>query len=171
LVATASKRTQAGTANTLKGLRALFLCLRASCAAAALQVFTALAETEGKTGLSTMRHLVLSLSLIVVSSTLAGCDALGVESATQINAKREAEARAIGSACRYALRGIEDCFAGNNRAGKASVFEGWKEMDQYMRDNQMVGMPADSGTVKPKASDEPSVTPDTARTEASTNRS
>ena len=90
-----------------------------------------------------MRHLVFSLSLIAASSSLVGCDALGIESATQINAKKEAEARAIGSAWRYALRGIEDCFATNSRAGKAAVFEGWKEMDQYMRDNQIVGMPSD----------------------------
>jgi hypothetical protein len=118
-----------------------------------------------------MRHIVLSLGLFLATSTLVGCDALGVETATQINAKKDAEARAIGSACRYALRGIEDCFASNNKAGKASVFEGWKEMDQYMRDNQLVGMPADGGTAKPGASDEPSNAPDGARTEAQSNRS
>jgi len=136
-------------------------------ATTALQVFSAPAETKSKPGFSTMRHLVLSLGLIVVYSTLAGCDALGVESATQINAKREAEARAIGSACRYALRGIEDCFAGNSWAGKAAVFEGWKEMDQYMRDNQLVGMPADGGGPKTGASEEGTGP----RTEARSNRS
>jgi hypothetical protein len=118
-----------------------------------------------------MRQLALSLGLIVATSTLMGCDALGIETATQINAKKEAEARAIGSACRYAIRGIEDCFATNNKAGKAAVFEGWKEMDQYMRDNQLVGMPADGDSAKPNASDQPSGTPDAARTEAQSNRS
>lgn len=118
-----------------------------------------------------MRHIVLSLGLIVATSTLMGCDALGIETATQINAKKDAEARAIGSACRYALRGIEDCFATNSKAGKAAVFEGWKEMDQYMRDNQLVGMPADGGTAKPGAGAGPSGTPDGARTEAQSNRS
>ena len=118
-----------------------------------------------------MRHLVLSLGLIMATSTLLGCDALGVETATQVNAKKEAEAKAIGSGCRYALRGIEDCFAANSKAGKAAVFEGWKEMDQYMRDNQLIGMPADGGTAKPEANAEPSAAPDTARTEAKSNRS
>ena len=118
-----------------------------------------------------MRHLVLSLGLIVASSSLVGCDALGIESATQINAKKEAEARAIGSACRYALRGIEDCFASNGKAGKSALFEGWKEMDQYMRDNQMVGMPADGGLAKPDTATESSGAPDAARTEARSNRS
>jgi hypothetical protein len=113
-----------------------------------------------------MRHLVFSLSLIAASSSLVGCDALGIESATQINAKKEAEARAIGSACRYALRGIEDCFATNSRASKAAVFEGWKEMDQYMRDNQMVGMPADGGQTKPEGATESPGGPAAARAEA-----
>jgi hypothetical protein len=118
-----------------------------------------------------MRHPALFLSLIMATSTLVGCDALGVETATQVNAKKEAEAKAIGSACRYALRGIEDCFATNGKAGKAAVFEGWKEMDQYMRDNQLVGMPADGGAAKPGASAEPNAAPDTTRTEAQSNRS
>lgn len=118
-----------------------------------------------------MRHLILSLSLIVASSSLVGCDALGIETATQLNAKKDAEARAIGSACRYALRGIEDCFASNGKAGKAAVFEGWKEMDQYMRDNQLVGMPADGGSAKPETPAESSGGPDAARTESSSNRS
>ncbi len=118
-----------------------------------------------------MRQLVLSLGLIMATSTLVGCDALGVETATQVNAKKEAEARAIGSACRYALRGIEDCFATNSKAGKASIFEGWKEMDQYMRDNQLIGMPTDGGAAKPGANAETNAVPDTARTEAKSNRS
>ncbi len=118
-----------------------------------------------------MRHLVFSLGLIVATGSLVGCDALGIETATQINAKKEAEARAIGSACRYALRGIEDCFASNAKAGKAAVFEGWKEMDQYMRDNQLVGMPADGGAAKPAAPAEATGAPDAARTESSSSRS
>jgi hypothetical protein len=157
-----------------KGLRALFSCLYAPVivrASAMFQVFTASAETENKPKASTMRHLILSLGLIVATSTLVGCDALGVETATQINAKKDAESRAIGSACRYALRGIEDCFASNGKAGKAAVFEGWKEMDQYMRDNQLVGMPADGGAVKPDTGAEATGGADTARTEARSNRS
>lgn len=118
-----------------------------------------------------MRHLVLSLGLIAASSSLVGCDALGIESATQVNAKKAAEARAIGSACRYALRGIEDCFASNAKAGKAAVFDGWKEMDQYMRDNQMVGMPADGGLTTPGSATESRAGPDAERTEAGSNRS
>lgn len=94
----------------------------------------------------TMRHPALTLSLIGTLSLLVGCDALGVETATQIAAKKEAEARAIGSACRHAVRSIEDCFNSNPRAGKAAVFAGWREMDEYMRENAIMGMPGNPGS-------------------------
>lgn len=93
-----------------------------------------------------MRHPALSLCLLGAATLLAGCEALGIETATQLAAKKEAEARAIGSACRHAVRSIEDCFGSNPKAGKAAVFAGWKEMDQYMRDNEIVGMPSPPGT-------------------------
>ena len=54
--------------------------------------------------------------------------------------QKEADARAIGSACRYGLRSIEDCYVLNPKAPKAAVFAGWKEMDQYMRDNKIEGV-------------------------------
>jgi hypothetical protein len=102
-----------------------------------------------------MRHPVITLCLVSAASLLAGCEALGIETATQIAAKKEAEAKAIGSACRHAVRSIEDCFEGNPRAGKAAVFAGWREMDEYMRENAIVGMPA----MSPAGSAESSSTP------------
>ena len=69
---------------------------------------------------------------------LAACDIPGLGPDPRI-AQREADARAIGAACRHALRGIEDCYRMNEKASKTAVFEGWKEMDQYMRDNKMEG--------------------------------
>ena len=41
-----------------------------------------------------------------------------------------------------ALRGIEDCYRLNERVSKTAIFEGWKEMDQYMRENKIEGAPA-----------------------------
>lgn len=69
---------------------------------------------------------------------LAGCEIPGMEPDPRI-AQREADAKATGSACRYSLRGIEDCYALNAKASKSAVFAGWKEMDQYMRDNKIAG--------------------------------
>lgn len=56
-------------------------------------------------------------------------------------AQREAEAKAIGSACRHGLRSIEDCYSLNEKASKSAVFAGWKEMDLYMRENKIEGVP------------------------------
>ncbi|MBW8314112.1 MAG: hypothetical protein K0M67_18340 [Thiobacillus sp.] len=96
-----------------------------------------------------MRHTALTFCLIAAASLLAGCDALGIETAPQVAAKKEAEGMAIGSACRHAIRSIEDCFNGNPKAGKAAVFAGWKDMDQYMRENQIVGMPSEPEAAEP----------------------
>ena len=92
-----------------------------------------------------MRHTALSCCLLIAISALVGCDALGIETAPQVAAKKEAEAHAIGSACRHAVRSIEDCFGSNPKATKAAMFNGWKEMDQYMRENEILGMPSQAG--------------------------
>lgn len=78
--------------------------------------------------------LLAALAGLVV---LAGCDMLGVESASATAARREAEGKAIGGACRHAGRAIEDCYAMNRKADKAAVFSGWREMNDYMRENKV----------------------------------
>ena len=81
--------------------------------------------------------LLLTLSL----AGLAGCDQLGIESATQTAARREAEGKAIGAGCRHAARSVEACYALNKKADKASVFTGWKEMNEYMAENKIEAVP------------------------------
>lgn len=78
--------------------------------------------------------LVLALAL-----GLAGCDIAALLADPKV-AQREADAKAIGGACRFGMRSIEDCYALNAKASKAAVFAGWKEMDQYMRDNKVDGV-------------------------------
>ncbi len=80
-------------------------------------------------------HLVLVLPLLLAS--LAGCDMLGIESPEKLAAARDAEGRAIGGACRHAGRAIEDCYALNRKADKAAVFAGWRDMNDYMRENKI----------------------------------
>jgi hypothetical protein len=84
--------------------------------------------------------------------SLAGCDNIVALMADPKVAQRIADSKAIGSACRYGMRSIEDCYVLNEKASKAAVFDGWKEMDQYMRDNKIDGVPS-KGT-KPSASAE-----------------
>jgi hypothetical protein len=79
------------------------------------------------------------LSALALTSCLllAGCDQLGLESATALAARREAEGKAIGGACRHAGRAIEDCYALNRKADKAAMFAGWREMNDYMAENKI----------------------------------
>lgn len=70
--------------------------------------------------------------------TLAACDIPGMGPDPRI-AQREAEGKAIGGACRYALRGIEECYQRNPKATKTAIFDGWKDMDVYMRENKLAG--------------------------------
>lgn len=103
------------------------------------------------------RGLVLTLCVLV-----AACDQLGIESGTEIAARKEMEGKAIGSACRQAMRALEDCYTLNKRASKAAIFAGWREMDEYMRENKLEGIapviprtppapPADGETAAPDA--------------------
>jgi hypothetical protein len=62
---------------------------------------------------------------------------LGIESTQAIAARREAEGKAVGAACRHAGRAIEDCYVMNRKADKAAVFAGWRDMNDYMRENQI----------------------------------
>ncbi len=96
-------------------------------------------NTTAQPGSHRSAWVVLTLAATVA---LAGCDMLGIETAVQVNEKKDAEGRAIGSACRHALRSIEDCYKNNPKAGKAAVFQGWREMDEYMRENKIEGMAA-----------------------------
>lgn len=76
---------------------------------------------------------------------LAGCEQLGIEDPAKIAAAQEAEGRAVGSGCRYSGRGLEECYALNKRASKAAIFSGWRDMDAYMRENNIeIVPPADS---------------------------
>ena len=89
----------------------------------------------------------LALLALATAVGLTGCDWLGLESATATAARREAEGKAIGGACRHAGRAIEDCYLLNKRADKAAVFSGWRDMNDYMRENQMEAIkPLLSGT-------------------------
>ena len=87
----------------------------------------------------TLSPLIARLLLAGVVLLLAACDIPGMGPDPAI-ARREAEVKAIGGGCRHGLRSIEDCYNLNERASKSAIFEGWKEMDQYMRENKIEGV-------------------------------
>jgi hypothetical protein len=82
-------------------------------------------------------HARLSAALVLTALASTGCNLFGGESADAIVARREADGRAVGGACRHAGRAIEDCYTLNRRAEKASVYAGWREMNDYMRENKL----------------------------------
>ena len=112
-----------------------------------------------------MSRLAAVRAAVVAAASLllAGCNIPGIESADAIAARKEAEGKAIGGACRHAGRAIEDCYALNKKAEKASVFAGWREMNDYMRENKIDAVPsqlvadgkADAKADADKAADEP----------------
>jgi hypothetical protein len=87
------------------------------------------------------KNMLLRALLIATLMLLSGCEIPGLGPDPRI-AKREADAKAIGSACRHGLRGIEDCYKQNEEASKSDIFTGWKDMDLYMRENKIEGLAA-----------------------------
>jgi hypothetical protein len=82
-------------------------------------------------------HARLSAVLFLTALASTGCNLFGGESADAVAARREGDGKAIGGACRHAGRAIEDCYTLNRRAEKASVYAGWREMNDYMRENKL----------------------------------
>lgn len=103
--------------------------------------------------------------LALVPLTLAGCEIPGMGPDPRV-LQKQAEAKAIGGSCRHALRGLEDCFTLNPRSAKSSVFEGWREMDEYMRANKIEGTPSVLGNAKPPAREKSRAGDDAADTES-----
>jgi hypothetical protein len=87
--------------------------------------------------MTTVRHV----ALVALVALLAGCDMLGIESPEKVAAAREADGRAVGGACRHAGRAIEDCYQLNRKADRASIFAGWRDMNDYMRENKIESVP------------------------------
>ncbi|MEO6408874.1 MAG: hypothetical protein ABIO45_08995 [Burkholderiaceae bacterium] len=106
-----------------------------------------------------MRRLAFP-ALLLALVTLTGCEMLGIESPVRIAAVREADGKAVGGACRHAARAIEDCYAMNRKVDRAAVFAGWREMNDYMRENKIDPV-APQGVVASLASAKPATEPTT----------
>ncbi|MFZ2299411.1 MAG: hypothetical protein WAV91_14320 [Aquabacterium sp.] len=87
-----------------------------------------------------MRKLQSLTIIVIVAGLLGGCDQLGIDTPEKVAQRKGAEAKAVGAACRHAMRAIEDCYLLNPKAEKSAVFEGWREMDEYMRENKIEGV-------------------------------
>ena len=81
------------------------------------------------------------VALLAVSLLITGCDLvnqkLGLEDPAKKEARQESEGKAVGSACRQSGRAIEDCYSIYSWLPKSSIYAGWREMDAFMRENQL----------------------------------
>ncbi len=84
-----------------------------------------------------LRFPLSCCAMLCAALMLSGCERIGIADPAKEAAAKESDARATGGACRHAGRAIEDCYAINPEAAKAAVFAGWKEMNDYMRENNI----------------------------------
>ena len=108
------------------------------------------------------RRAIASTGLVAAAALLSGCEYLGIETPAAEKTQQLAEGKAIGGACRHANRALEDCYRYNPKAVKSAVFEGWKEMDVYMRENnlQTISPETPAELPKPKAPPKPVAKPE-----------
>ena len=87
------------------------------------------------------RFLLSFLPALIAAAGLTGCDMvqqkLGLEDPAAKAAKADGEGKAVGGACRQSGRAIEDCYSIYAWLPKASIYEGWRDMDGYMRENKL----------------------------------
>lgn len=85
-----------------------------------------------------MRTVLIGTALLF---GLSGCDVIqqrmGIVDPAAKAAQAEADGRAVGGACRQSGRAIEDCYSIYSWLPKAPIYEGWRDMDAYMRDNKL----------------------------------
>ena len=85
------------------------------------------------------------LSIVLVAATallgLGACEMvqqqMGIEDQAAKAARLDADGKAVGGACRQSGRAIEDCYAIYSWLPKAPIYEGWRDMDAYMRENKL----------------------------------
>ena len=90
---------------------------------------------------TTSRLFCRAVLVAALACALGGCDIiqqqLGIEDLNAKTARNEADGKAVGGACRQSGRAIEDCYAIYAWLPKAAIYEGWRDMDAYMRENKL----------------------------------
>jgi hypothetical protein len=88
-----------------------------------------------------MKHPVFLFSALLLVLPISGCDqissSLGIESASRKAARLGEEGKAVGGACRQSGRAIEDCYSIYAWLPMEAIYTGWREMDVYMRENNL----------------------------------
>jgi len=91
-------------------------------------------------GRSGLALLLKCMGALAVGLMLSGCDQLGIDTPAKIEERVVAESKAVGGACRHAMRVLEACYTMNPKSQKAAIADGWREMYEYMRENKLEGV-------------------------------
>ncbi len=95
--------------------------------------FTLIRHSRDACILVRLRSLSFTVLLVLA---LSGCD--------QINEtlnKQKSIGKAIGAGCRQSGRSLEDCYQRNAKTAKPDIYDGWKEMSEYMQAKKLDVIP------------------------------
>lgn len=92
--------------------------------------------------MSLRTRLILLLCMPLLASCEMLYDVLDIPDPKTRAVQAEAEGRAIGGGCRHSGRSLEDCYAMNQQFSRAAVFAGWREMNDYMTENNLPEVPS-----------------------------
>jgi len=71
---------------------------------------------------------------LMISLLLSACDYFDNSKLDEFKNNNQ---KAVGAGCRQSGKSLEDCFQLNEKTSKALILNGWKEMDIYMRENNL----------------------------------
>ncbi|MCR2746283.1 hypothetical protein [Limnobacter parvus] len=73
------------------------------------------------------------LKILMVASAATMLSSCDLSQIPGLDGKLSIEdSKAVGAACRHSGRALEDCFTMNPNTYQSGVFEGWREMNDYM---------------------------------------
>jgi len=78
------------------------------------------------------------LKILMVASAAAMLSSCDLSQIPGLDGKLSLEdSKAVGAACRHSGRALEDCFVMNPNTHQSGVFEGWRDMNDYMLANEI----------------------------------
>jgi hypothetical protein len=107
-------------------------------------------RVEGKKTMSALKLLVV----VGLAFLLTSCDLSQVPALNGGRLSKE-DSKAVGAACRHAGRALEDCYTLNPKTHQAGVFEGWRDMNDYMASNKIETIKPEIPPKLPKSKADP----------------
>lgn len=105
-------------------------------------------------GLMTIRNAARSILIAAVATAALGGCVKGIMPDPEADAKKvEDEAAATGAGCRQSGRSLEACFARNESLNRNGALRGWRDMDEYMRQNKIEAQQPREDDPRPKSAD------------------